>query len=415
MVNVAVEMERQGFKTPLLIGGATTSRLHTAIKIEEHYSGVTVHVLDASKSVHVASALLSENEDRRQNFVSGIRQDYQRVREERARRSDTKKYLPYSRACENRTKIDWKAGVPPKPNQPGIHTLPDLDLATIREYIDWTPFFISWQLSGKYPDILQDPVVGEEASKLKRNADELLDRIISEKWLGARAVFGLFPANSSGDDVIVQTDNGAATLHFLRQQRQKAKGKANYCLADFIAPQSTKLEDHIGAFAVTTGFGIDPHVLAFQEAHDDYNAIMLKALADRLAEAATEWLHEQIRKQYWGYEASESLSNNELIAEVYNGIRPAPGYPACPDHTEKDTLWQLLDVENRIGMQLTESRAMYPASSVSGWFFAHPDAHYFGLGNIQKDQAINYAERKKMPLSEVEKWLRPNLNYDPGK
>ena len=594
MVHVAREMEREGFSIPLLIGGATTSKTHTAVKVEPHYSGPVVHVLDASRAVGVASNLLSEEESTRSNFILDIRQDYARVRELRGNRQSAKKYLTLKQARANKLALDWDSYTPPRPEFVGIKVFDNYPLEELTEYIDWTPFFSSWQLAGKFPAILDDEHVGHEARKLYNDARSLLRQIIDEGWLQARAVFGLFPANTvNDDDIEVYADEQRtatlATLRMLRQQNQKAPGLPNYALSDFVAPappvppkggegdpvpsplgrareglksfgyqtadpiayrwlkefakqqkdnptdaekalwqnlrgkalegykfrrqhiidrfiadficlkerliievdggihQSpdvklndeertrrlnelgyqvlrvtneevlgnmdgvlssiiAKLEaqseptpspleelegrltapavappppsggtgggDYIGAFAVTAGIGIEPHIRRFEEQHDDYHAILLKALADRLAEALAERLHERVRREFWGYATDETLDNEALIAEKYHGIRPAPGYPACPEHTEKRTLWQMLDVETNTGMLLTESCAMYPAASISGWYFSHPEARYFGLGQIGKDQVEDYAERKGMSIAEVEKWLAPVLNYD---
>jgi 5-methyltetrahydrofolate--homocysteine methyltransferase len=415
MVHLAKEMERLGFKIPLLIGGATTSKTHTAVKIEPQYSGPVVHVLDASRSVGVAAALLSEDENYRNNLIIDTRQDYERIREQRAGRQSTKAFIDLNQARENKVKINWAQYQPPVPQKLGITVFEEYSLEELSSYIDWTPFFSSWQLAGKFPAILKDATVGTEAQKLYNDARSLLRRIIDEKWLQARAVFGLFPANTVNDDDIEVYHNEErqevqAVLHQLRQQLRKAPGQPNFCLADFLAPKGQG-QDYIGAFAVTAGIGIEPWVKKFEAEHDDYNAIMLKALADRLAEALAERLHERVRKEFWGYAGSEELANQALIEEAYRGIRPAPGYPACPEHTEKRSLWQLLDVEKNTGMILTESCAMYPAASVSGWYFAHPESKYFGLGQISKDQIESYAQRKGMSVEEVEKWLGSVLNY----
>ena len=417
MVFVAKEMERNNLKMPLLIGGATTSKTHTAVKIEPEYSGSTVHVLDASKSVAVASALLSKDDDIRGNFILDIKQDYNKVREQRGNRKSKKKYIPIEAARANKIQIDWDNYTPPKPTKLGIQVFEDYSLEEISNYIDWTPFFSSWQLAGKFPAILEDKIVGVEAKKLYNDARSLLRRIIDEKWLTAKAVIGLFPANSiNNDDLeVYEGDERNAVkvvLHNLRQQRKKAPGQANYCLTDFIAPKATGKEDYIGAFAITTGVGIEPYLKQFEETHDDYNSIMLKALADRLAEAFTELMHAKVRREFWAYVPEESLDNQALISEKYKGIRPAPGYPACPEHTEKRLLWELLEVEQNTGIKLTESCAMYPASSVSGWYFSHPESRYFGLGQISKDQVEDYAKRKGMELEEAERWLAPVLNYE---
>ncbi len=415
MVYVAKEMERQNFKTPLIIGGATTSKTHTAVKIEQQYSGPVIHVLDASKAVGVASSLLSNK--LKEKFISDTQQEYARLRETRGKRQSNKKYITYKQAKTNKLKIDWAVYSPPKPTFTGTKIYDNYSLEELTEYIDWTPFFSSWQLAGKYPAILEDEIVGQEAQKLYNDARSLLRRIIDEKWLTAKAVVGFFPANAVKDDDIELYHTNTrkqvkATLHNLRQQRKKAPGQPNFCLSDYIAPKSTHLEDYIGAFAVTAGIGIEKWVKQFEAEHDDYNAIMLKALADRLAEALAERMHELVRKDLWAYQKEEAFSNEELIAEKYKGIRPAPGYPACPEHTEKRTLFELLDVEKNTGISLTESCAMYPAASVSGWYFSHPESKYFGLGQISKDQVEDYANRKGMSLGETERWLAPTVNYD---
>ena len=416
MVHMAKEMERLGFKLPLLIGGATTSKTHTAVKIEPQYSGPVVHVLDASRSVGVAAALLSEDQDYRNNVVLETRKDYERIREQRAGRQTSKVFIDLDKARENKIPINWTGYNPPAPVKAGITVFEDYSLEELSDYIDWTPFFSSWQMAGKFPAILKDEIVGVEAQKLYNDARSLLRRVIDEKWLSARAVIGLFPANVvNDDDIEVYADDERkevkAVLHQLRQQLRKAAGQPNFSLADFVAPKG-KAQDYIGAFAVTAGIGIEPWVAKFEAEHDDYNAIMLKALADRLAEAMAERMHERVRKEFWGYAADEAFSNDDFIKEVYQGIRPAPGYPACPEHTEKSTLWELLDVENNTGMILTESYAMYPAASVSGWYLSHPESKYFGLGQIGKDQVMNYAKRKGMSLEETERWLAPVLNYE---
>lgn len=418
MVYVAKEMERRQFKIPLLIGGATTSKTHTAVKIDPQYHrGQAVHVLDASRSVTVASTLLSQNDEERNKYIKGVQDELDLVRKRRGNRKSAKRYLTYNKARKNNQELDWETHKPVKPSFLGIKVLDDVDLNVLRDYIDWTPFFTSWQLHGKYPKIFEDEIVGEEAKKLFADAQKMLDQLIEEKWLTARAVVGFFPANSiEKDDIELYTGDDRqevkAILHNLRQQRQKAPGQSNNCLSDFIAPKETEVEDYIGGFAVTAGLGIEKWVRKFEEAHDDYSAIMLKALADRFAEAMAEYMHERVRKEYWGYAKEESFSNDELIKENYKGIRPAPGYPACPDHTEKETLFDILDVEQQVGISLTESFAMYPAASVSGWYYSHPKSKYFGLGNIEKDQVESYAKRKEMTVEEVERWLMPVLNYD---
>jgi len=414
MVNVAKEMQRRGLKIPLLIGGATTSRVHTAVKIAPRYDGDVIYVKDASRAVGVASNLVSET--RYEEFATGIRSEYERVREQHAGRQKRQKWIHLDAARANPTPINWDDWQPIAPQQPGVHTIaPSLD--ELLEYIDWTPFFHAWELAGSYPKILNDKVVGEEATKLLADARDMLEQLVAEKWLSARGVYGLFPANALGDDTEIYTDETRSevlmTLHHLRQQNEKPDGRPNQSLADFIAPKATGIPDWMGAFAVTTGIGIDTPVARFEADNDDYSAIMVKALADRLAEAFAEMLHQRVRREYWGYRADETLENSELIAERYEGIRPAPGYPACPDHTEKDRLWSLLDVEANIDLRLTESRAMYPTAAVSGWYFAHPDSRYFGLGRIYRDQVEDYAKRKGQTTREVERWLSPNLGYEP--
>lgn len=404
MVHVAHEMEREGFTIPLLIGGATTSKVHTAVKIEPHYSGVTVHVNDASRSVPVVSLLLSnENKDA---YIAEIKAEHERTRGYHKAERAKAKYLKLDEARRNKYQIDITKNVA-VPKLPGIHVFEEYDLAEIATYIDWTPFFISWEMRGSYPNILQDKIRGEEARKLFADAQDMLQKIVAEKWITAKAVIGLFPATVDGDDIMVNEISGSqhlCTFHTLRQQTQKSDGMKNIALSDFV-------QDYIGVFALATGFGIENWIEKFEAAHDDYSAIMLKALADRLAEAFAELMHKKVRTHYWGYAANENLSNDELIKEKYDGIRPAPGYPAQPDHTEKITLWKLLDVENRIGIKLTDSLAMYPTAAVSGLYMAHPEAQYFAVGKIEKDQVEDYARRKKMPLAEVEKWLGPILAY----
>lgn len=415
MVFVAKEMQRRNIHIPLLIGGATTSRIHTAVKIEPQFNNApVVHVLDASRSVAVVSSLLSKEESTRSNFVAGIKEEYEAMRIARESREAGKAYVHIDFARKHRVPIDWITYTPPVPKYLGIQVIKDQDISLISKYIDWTPFFQSWQLAGKYPAILTDPVVGKEATKLYDDARELLEKIILEQWITAEGIFGLFPAQSIGDDIeISDPANGKviAISHHLRQQREKSAGIPYLCLADYIAPKSSGKQDYIGAFAVTTGVGLDVRANELAKRNDDYNSILLKSLGDRLAEAFTEYLHHRVRTEYWGY-IDENLSNEELIAEKYQGIRPAPGYPACPDHTEKKTLFELLGVEGKISMSLTESMAMYPASSVSGWYFSHPDSKYFGLGNIAKDQITDYALRKNQDISAIEKWLAPVLSYD---
>ncbi len=419
MVHVAAEMEREGFDLPLMIGGATTSRLHTALKIDPKYNrGPVVHVLDASKAVGVASQLLSEDKDKRGLFVKEIRDNYEQMRIAREGKN-TKRYLSIAEARANRYQPDWSSYDPPVPHRTGLWALNDYDLKELREYIDWTPFFQSWQLAGKYPEIFKDEVVGHEAKKLFKDAQEMLDQLIAEKWIRAAAVIGLFPANAVGDDIIINTTSAlppfsllaeeTIRLHHLRQQVVKAPGQPNYCLSDFIAPVESGKADYIGGFAVTAGLGIEKKVKEFESVHDDYRAILLKALADRFAEALAERMHERVRKEWWGYDSNEQLSNEQLIDESYMGIRPAPGYPACPDHTEKALLFELLDVPSQAGITLTESMAMYPAASVSGWYFSHPESKYFAVSGIGRDQLEDYAERKGMQVTEMERWLSPLL------
>lgn len=415
MVNVAKEMERQGFKLPLMIGGATTSRVHTAVRIAPGYSNDVVYVKDASRAVGVASNLLSDT--LRDEFSTQVREEYEQVRQLHSRRQNRQKLLTIEEARANHTKVDWSAYQPPRPQQPGIHVLEDYPLERIAERLDWTPFFHAWELAGSYPKILDDEIVGEAARKVLEEAQEMLKRIIDERWLKASAVFGLFPANAIGDDIEVYADEDRQTvltvLHHLRQQNEKPGQRPNQCLTDYVAPKETGLPDYIGAFAVTAGIGIEPHLERMHADNDDYSAIMLKALADRLAEAFAEHLHERVRKEFWGYAADEQLDNTAIIREEYRGIRPAPGYPACPDHTEKWRLWELLDVERRAGIQLTDSLAMVPTAAVSGWYIAHPDSRYFGIGRIARDQVESFAERKGMSLQEAERWLAPNLGYEP--
>jgi 5-methyltetrahydrofolate--homocysteine methyltransferase len=412
MVHVAHEMTRRGMKQPLLIGGATTSRTHTAVKIEKQYPHGVVHVLDASRSVTVAGNLL--NATNKPAFLKNLSEEYERIRIDFASRQHQKEYLSYEQALKNKATIDWSAEPPVAPAQKGVIAFRDHDLTAIASYIDWQPFFLAWELAGKFPQILTDEKVGKEAKKLYDDATALLKQIIDEKWLSAHGVVGIWPAESDGrDTVTVLHGNGApdATVHlqFLRQQIKKAQGQPNLSLADFIAPSGTNIQDHIGAFAVTIQ-GIEPHIARFEADHDDYNKIMLQALADRLAEAFAELLHEKVRKDIWSYAKQEQLDTQELIAEKYQGIRPAPGYPACPDHTEKHKLFALLDVTKNTGIQLTDSLAMHPASSVCGWFLAHPRSQYFGVGHIQRDQFRDYAERKNMTEEDAEKWLRPVLD-----
>ena len=412
MAFVAGEMQREGFTIPLLIGGATTSRAHTAVKIETQYSaGPVVYVQDASRAVGVASQLLSD--DGRDAFVEGVRAEYDAIRTHRARSGKATRLVSLEAARANRLQLDWRSDTPPVPTRPGVTVFDSWPLHDLVARIDWTPFFQTWELAGHYPDILHDPVVGETARSLWADAQAMLGRIVAENWLRARAVVGLFPANAVGDDIALwatESERGLerlATIHTIRQQMQKADGRPNLALSDFVAPVDSGVRDWVGGFAVTTGHGIDDRVAAFEAAHDDYNAILLKALADRLAEALTERLHETVRRDHWGYAAAESLENADLINEAYQGIRPAPGYPACPDHTEKRTLFRLLDVPALAGISLTESCAMLPTASVSGWYFWRPEARYFGTGMIGEDQVADLAGRKGMAQSEMARWLAP--------
>jgi len=435
MAHLAREMEREGFELPLLIGGATTSRVHTAVKIEPGYHGTTVYVKDASRAVGVAQNLVSE--DNKAPYVEEIKAEYEKVRAMHAGKQRKTEWLTLQHARANKTQIDWDNYQPPKPailsgdttcrsaalrrdnaNETPICVIESQSLEELRDYIDWTPFFKTWELAGSYPKILEDKIVGEHAKNLFEDAKAMLDKIINEKWLQAKAVFALFPANQVNDDdieVYANEDRSEVltTLHHLRQQNQKPPGRPNQCLADFIAPKDTGLKDYIGAFAVTAGIGIDEHVQRFEADHDDYHSIMLKALADRLAEAFAERLHEKVRKEYWGYASDEALDNKDLIKEQYKGIRPAPGYPACPEHTEKALLWKLIDPVTNAGISLTEHFAMLPTAAVSGWYFSHPESKYFGVGKINRDQVEDYAQRKGMTLEESERWLAPNLGYDP--
>jgi 5-methyltetrahydrofolate--homocysteine methyltransferase len=417
MVHVAKEMERLGFKTPLLIGGATTSKVHTAVKIAQNYSGPVVHVNDASKSVPVASNLISN--ELRSAFMSEVNKDYERVREQNKNAQGQNKFIPLTEARENKLKLDFGNGSIAKPAFLGKRTFNNYSLKEISEFIDWTPFFHSWELKGSYPKIFDDKERGAEAKKLFADAQSMLKKIIDEKWLQANAVIGIFPAHTvNHDDVEVLSEDGKnvkCTFHTIRQQTKKPAGQYNIALADFIKPKEIQNKnsatDYVGAFALTTGIGIDEYVKRFEKDHDDYSAIMLKALADRLAEAFAELMHKKVRTEIWAYAKNESFSNEELIKEEYAGIRPAPGYPAQPDHTEKLTIWKLLDVEKETGIKLTESLAMVPTAAVSGLYFANKDAQYFGVGKITKEQVEDYAKRKKMRFEEVERWLGPALGY----
>ena len=416
MVHLAGEMERQGFSLPLLIGGATTSKIHTAVKIEPRYSGPVVHVVDASRAVGVVGSL--SNKEKSSKYVIDIRASYKGLREQRQQQQRERKRLPLKLARANRLAIDWNIYIPPKPRFLGLKVFEDYSVSELVDYIDWTPFFKTWELSGRYPKIFEDKVVGEEARKLFDDAQEMLAQVVEKKWLSAKAVCGFFPANSiNDDDVAVYKDEGRndciMELNFLRQQMEKREGAANYCLADFIAPRSTGVDDYIGMFAVTTGLGIETKLDEFEAQHDDYQSILLKALADRLAEAFAERLHQRARTEFWGYASKEKLENVELIREAYQGIRPAPGYPACPEHREKDKLWELIDPWENAGISLTDGYAMYPAAAVSGFYFSHPEAVYFGTGKIGADQIADYANRRGEDISVTEKWLASVLGYEP--
>ncbi len=416
MIYAAQEMERRGLKTPLLIGGATTSVIHTAVKIDPVYNGPVVHVLDASRSVNVVSSLLSDAQ--KTEFVRKKKADYEEIRVEHAHKKQKIKYSTLEEARANKFEIDWKKSPPLKPAMTGLKIFKDYDLETISRNIDWTPFFLTWELKGKYPDILQHPDMGKAARNLFDDAQKLLKRILSEKLLRAQAVIGIFPANAVGDDVEIYTDESRkkvlTTFRMLRQQSQKGPGQPNLCLSDFIAPKETGLPDYLGLFSSTAGLGIDEPVRAFEKAGDDYSAILMKALADRMAEAFAEHLHQRVRKEFWGYAPEENLPNEDLIRQKYTGIRPAPGYPACPDHSEKPLLFKILESEKNAGVSLTENFAMLPASAVSGYYLAHPESAYFAVGKIEKDQAEDYARRKGVSLAQVEKWLAPNLAYTPS-
>ena len=417
MVHVAREMQRLKFDLPLLIGGATTSPAHTAVKIEPNYEGPVIYVKDASRSVGVAQALVGK--ETRDELVARTRADNERRRERHAGKGRLSPQLTIEEARDRKRRIDWQAYEPPVPTFLGVRVEDDIPLATLRDYIDWMPFFNAWEFHGSFPAILDDDTVGEAARQLFDDAQAMLDQVIEEQWLKARAVLGFFPANSTDDDdIVVHGDDTRRVeltrLHHLRQQRSKPEGQPQECLSDFVAPQRSGRADYVGAFAVTAGIGIDEHTARFEAQHDDYSSILLKALADRLAEALAEYLHERVRREFWAYAPNEELANSDLIAEAYRGIRPAPGYPACPDHTEKGTLWSLLNVDENIGLKLTESFAMVPTAAVSGFYFSHPEARYFSVGKIDRDQAVSLAERKGVPLAEVERWLAPNLGYEPG-
>jgi 5-methyltetrahydrofolate--homocysteine methyltransferase len=416
MCHVAAEMEREGFDLPLLIGGATTSRVHTAVKISPNYHrSQAIYVTDASRAVGVVSNLMSPEE--RPKAIARVREEYARMAESHARGRAEKARTSIADARANALKLDWKNYAPPKPSFLGARAFKSYDLAELANYIDWTPFFQAWELKGQYPRILQDDKYGEAARHLFEDAQAMLKQLIEEKWLKANAVVGFWPANSIGDDIELYADDGRAkilaTLHTLRQQMEKDSARANLALADFVAPKASGVADYVGGFAVTAGIGEEDVARRFERANDDYSKIMVKALADRLAEAFAEALHEKVRRELWAYAPDEKLTNEQLIAEDYAGIRPAPGYPAQPDHTEKRTLFKLLDAEEATGLKLTESCAMWPAAAVSGLYFSHPESRYFGVGKIGRDQVEDYAARKGWSIEEAERWLGPILNYDP--
>ena len=411
MSHVAKEMKRQGFSMPLMIGGATTSRAHTALKIDPHYDAPTVWVKDASRAVNVAQSLISV--DLRTNFVAANDRDFAEIRERHKNRGDAKRLVSLTKARAQKFDGDWENYTPPSPKQPGIQVFDDYPLEELVPLIDWVPFFNAWELSGRYPAILTDEVVGEHATSLFNDAQAMLKGIVDEKWLTARAVIGLFPAQSKGDDVVIETNDGPTTLHFLRQQVDKPVERPDFCLADFVAPAESGKSDWVGAFACTAGIGIVERVAHFEADHDDYNAILLKSLADRLAETLAERLHQRVRTEFWGYEADESLSVEDIIDEKYRGIRPAPGYPACPEHSEKATLFKLLSATDNAAITLTDNFAMLPAASVSGWYFSHPKSQYFVVGRVSKEQAEDYAKRKGVSLLQAERMLAANLDYDP--
>jgi 5-methyltetrahydrofolate--homocysteine methyltransferase len=432
MVNVASEMQRQGFTIPLLIGGATTSRAHTAVKVDQRYDGAVVWVKDASRSVPVTAALLDDRQ--RPKLLADVQADYDALRARHAAKND-RPLATLADARAARTPIVWEGYRPPRPRLllqqdhavspavglPGagqhVRVFPSVDVAELRRYIDWQPFFNAWEMKGSFPEILDDAESGETARKLYDDAQSMLDRIVAEGWLTAKGVVGLFPANAVGDDIEVYLDeqrsDPRAVLHHLRQQGAHRPGVPNRCLADFVAPKDSGIKDYVGLFAVTAGFGTHEKIAEFKAEIDDYSGILLESLADRLAEAFAERMHQRVRIDLWGHVPEEQLANEDLIAEKYTGIRPAPGYPACPEHTEKATLWELLDVEDSAGIELTESMAMWPGASVSGWYFSHPQSQYFVVGRLGRDQVASYAERKGWTLAEAERWLSSNLGYDP--
>ncbi|RUA09244.1 MAG: methionine synthase, partial [Flavobacteriia bacterium] len=411
MVHLAKEMELQNFKVPLLIGGATTSKAHTAVKIDPEYQNAVVHVHDASKAVTVVGDLLQK--DTSEAFKEQLKSEYEKVREGFYNRTEKKEYVSLAEARENKLKIDWKTAEIPVPKMIGVKVIEKVNLKKVIDYIDWGPFFRVWELKGRYPDILNDKIAGKEASRLFSDAKKMLNTVIKKDLLKAKAVFGIFPANSVEDDIEIydpkDRNKKINKVVSLRQQIKKINGKPNLALSDFIAPKESGINDYIGCFAVTSGFGTEELAREFEADHDDYKVIMIKAISDRLAEALAEFLHQEVRMKFWGYSTDEQLNNEDLIKEEYTGIRPAPGYPASPDHTEKKTIWKLLDVEKNTGIKLTESLAMWPASSVSGYYFANKESRYFGVGKIKRDQLEDFAKRKKMSLEEAEKWLSPNL------
>jgi 5-methyltetrahydrofolate--homocysteine methyltransferase len=408
MVFLAREMERQGFRIPLLIGGATTSKAHTAVKIDPQYSASVVHVNDASRAVTVVGDLLQQ--ERSDAYKKSVKEDYKSFREKFLARGRQKPFLSLEDARENRLRLDWGSATLPIPKQLGVFETGTVDLRKLMPFIDWSPFFRSWDLHGRFPEILEDEVVGPQAKALYQDARNMLRELLRTRQLTAKGVFGLFRANAHGDDIRITTEDGSNHMfRTLRQQSRKRDGVPNLALSDFIAPSETGLQDYMGCFCVTAGLGAEQLAAGYQERLDDYGSIMVKALADRLAEAFAEYLHREVRVRHWGYAPGERLDNQALIREAYKGIRPAPGYPACPDHLEKNTIWEILRVEERIGVSLTESLAMWPAASVSGYYFAHPEARYFGLGKIKQDQVADYARRKGISLSEAQKWLGPNI------
>ncbi|MDE2083306.1 MAG: methionine synthase [Xanthomonadaceae bacterium] len=411
MAHVAKEMKRQNFTIPLLIGGATTSRAHTALKIEPNYETACVWVKDASRAVGVAQSLVSK--ELVDDFLAKVRADYAEVRERHRNRGPTKRLVTLDAARANASNLDWSNYTPPAPRKPGVTVFDDIPLSELLPVIDWTPFFQTWELAGHYPALLEDKIVGAQATELFDDAEKILKKIVAEKWLRAKAVIGFWPAARDGDDIALSDSGKTVMLHHLRQQADKPAERPNLCLSDFIAPKDSGVQDWVGGFAVTAGLGIEEHLDRFQKQNDDYSAIILKALADRLAEALAEYMHRRVRREFWGFAPDEALDNEALIAETYRGIRPAPGYPACPDHTEKTTLFRLLDATKNTGIELTEGFSMYPAAAVSGWYFSHPNSQYFVVGKLTRDQVEDYARRKGWLLQEAERWLSANLDYDP--